>query len=362
MSLRRTALILALLLVAPTFGPPARAEIYVAKAGAVTDMGATAPRQELGIISDGSVGSSGVSSAITDPGMLKSASHFENPIACVCTPQGEASAQSEIHANDLVITGPPGDVAGVLHLQLEGHIGAGGTYPWSPGVEIQIHPEGNLQTGSYYISTSGVVTATGLLTPIAGSTVNLPLDVSFNLATGTPHTMDLVLYTFAGGMSVSTTANFADSRFMDDVDGDGYGGLHFVSGAGAVTLPPGYTLDSPQLGIAGGSWGTATTGVTPDRRTGAGLALALHPNPTSGPSTLRYVLPRSGRARVEVFSPDGRRLAVEEDAWRPAGPHQITLRLEDGSGRALPPGLYLARLEFEGESRVARIAVVGRPH
>jgi hypothetical protein len=41
-----------------------------------------------------------------------------------------------------------------------------------------------------------------------------------------------------------------------------------------------------------------------------------------------------------------------------AGTHEASLTLSDGSGRALPSGLYLARLEAEGRVLTRRVAAV----
>jgi hypothetical protein len=95
-----------------------------------------------------------------------------------------------------------------------------------------------------------------------------------------------------------------------------------------------------------------TTGVTP----GAGaepLRLALlqnAPNPFTGATSLRFAVPRDGRASLEVFNVAGRRVAQLLDRDLPAGHHTATWDGRDASGRRVASGVYLYRLTTGGES------------
>lgn len=67
--------------------------------------------------------------------------------------------------------------------------------------------------------------------------------------------------------------------------------------------------------------------------------LLAGPNPAVRHVTLRFMLPRADRARLEVFALGGERVAVLADGGLPAGAHSCALDLG-----ALSPGVYHARL------------------
>jgi hypothetical protein len=67
------------------------------------------------------------------------------------------------------------------------------------------------------------------------------------------------------------------------------------------------------------------------------------PNPASGPATLRFRLAREARVRLDVYDPQGRRVAVLADGVRGAGEHAVPL-----DRRSLAAGIYLCRLEVDG--------------
>jgi hypothetical protein len=76
------------------------------------------------------------------------------------------------------------------------------------------------------------------------------------------------------------------------------------------------------------------------------------PNPSAGGTTIRFDLPAAAQARVEVFTVDGRRVAVLLDAVRPAGTHDVTW---DGSG--LPPGTYVCRVTTARDRAQAKLTL-----
>jgi Tol biopolymer transport system component len=88
---------------------------------------------------------------------------------------------------------------------------------------------------------------------------------------------------------------------------------------------------------------TAETGVENE----APCAIALHPgvpNPFRDRATLAFDLPRAARARLEVFDPQGRRVALLVDSPLPAGRHAATWRARGGGARPTRAGIYLCRL------------------
>ncbi|MFN8587178.1 MAG: T9SS type A sorting domain-containing protein [Candidatus Eisenbacteria bacterium] len=94
---------------------------------------------------------------------------------------------------------------------------------------------------------------------------------------------------------------------------------------------------------------------------GAALALefaAPQPNPARGATTLRWTLPSAARVKLALYDAAGRRVATLADGAMDAGAHSATLALRDSAGRALPSGVYLARLECGGRTLTRRIAVI----
>jgi hypothetical protein len=90
---------------------------------------------------------------------------------------------------------------------------------------------------------------------------------------------------------------------------------------------------------------------------GGPLALALEPvrNPTQGGAlTVRFTLPSTAPASLELLDVAGRRVATQEVGSLGAG--QYTLEL--GEGRVLAPGLYLVRLRQGADARVTRVTVL----
>jgi hypothetical protein len=73
------------------------------------------------------------------------------------------------------------------------------------------------------------------------------------------------------------------------------------------------------------------------------------PNPTRGDVRLRFHLPEAGPAVIEVFDITGRRCGDLMEQTLAAGPHEVAW-----NARALPPGVYLARLLVAGRSETTR--------
>ncbi len=86
-------------------------------------------------------------------------------------------------------------------------------------------------------------------------------------------------------------------------------------------------------------------GLAVDGAGAAGLAFAPpSPNPAAHASRLTFTLPRAMPVRLEVFAIDGRLVRTLAAGERAGGEHAAAWDLRDASGRAVPPGLYLARL------------------
>ncbi|HPF35485.1 MAG TPA: glycosyl hydrolase [Candidatus Krumholzibacteria bacterium] len=70
-----------------------------------------------------------------------------------------------------------------------------------------------------------------------------------------------------------------------------------------------------------------------------------YPNPFNPSTTLRFELPRAGRAELAVFDAAGRRVATLVDGVKTAGAHRAVWDGRDAEGRTVQAGVYFARLQ-----------------
>jgi hypothetical protein len=101
---------------------------------------------------------------------------------------------------------------------------------------------------------------------------------------------------------------------------------------------------------------TITTDIEPESEPAlpTGLRLdAAFPNPFNPSTTVRVHLPKDAHLRLTVWNVLGQRVATLSDGWMSAGTHQVRI---DGSGWA--SGVYLIRLESDGEQRVQRMLLL----
>jgi hypothetical protein len=85
--------------------------------------------------------------------------------------------------------------------------------------------------------------------------------------------------------------------------------------------------------------------------TGAGFAhlSPLQPNPFSGSTAIRFELCEPAALRLTVYDPRGRKVTQLLSARRSSGQHRV-----DWDARGLPSGVYLIRLETEGETHTCK--------
>jgi len=82
--------------------------------------------------------------------------------------------------------------------------------------------------------------------------------------------------------------------------------------------------------------------------------LSRGPNPAAGAIEVEFRLPRAAEIGLEVFDPQGRRVAtLASGAWSP-GSHRATWA---AAGRAAP-GLYLVRFRYPGGHAQCRVVLV----
>jgi hypothetical protein len=96
----------------------------------------------------------------------------------------------------------------------------------------------------------------------------------------------------------------------------------------------------------------AATGVDPIwGETTSKLSLSQNaPNPFSSETTVRFALPNAGPVSLQVFDVSGRKVATLVDRTLDAGPHSVSWNGRDDSGSAVATGVYLVRLQSNGET------------
>lgn len=82
------------------------------------------------------------------------------------------------------------------------------------------------------------------------------------------------------------------------------------------------------------------------------------PNPFNPSTRIAFTLPAGGRAALSIHDARGRRLSTLVDAELGDGEHAATWHGRGADGRRAPAGVYFARLEFAGETRVLKLALV----
>jgi len=88
------------------------------------------------------------------------------------------------------------------------------------------------------------------------------------------------------------------------------------------------------------------------------LALTAYPNPFNPQVTLRFALPAAGPLRLSIHDLAGRCVRELLDGVQPAGPQLQRWDGRDAAGRALPAGVYLARLATPAGSASRRLVLL----
>lgn len=102
------------------------------------------------------------------------------------------------------------------------------------------------------------------------------------------------------------------------------------------------------------SWETAAP-----RPTLAELRLAeCFPNPFNPLTTISFAIPTASQARLQIVDLRGRLVATLIDELIPAGHHTVTWNGRGDTGREMPSGVYLSRLEAEGRVVHGRMTLV----
>jgi hypothetical protein len=91
----------------------------------------------------------------------------------------------------------------------------------------------------------------------------------------------------------------------------------------------------------------------------SGITLSrIAPTPSVTHADVAFSLTRAGRVRLTAYDVTGRRVRTLLDGSRPAGAHRERWDLRGDDGSDVAPGIYLVRLEAEGDTRTTKVTRV----
>jgi hypothetical protein len=99
-------------------------------------------------------------------------------------------------------------------------------------------------------------------------------------------------------------------------------------------------------------WGT--TGATVHDATPTLQLESPRPNPFGEGVLVKYVLPKEGNVRLEVFDVRGARVASIAASHQAAGHYEARWDGRNALGAPVRSGVYWVRLEFDGETRIRK--------
>jgi hypothetical protein len=150
------------------------------------------------------------------------------------------------------------------------------------------------------------------------------------------------------------------------VDGSAFKRVAYLEGAGTTTESQVYRHVDRSVPFAAKRIryrlrqvdydGAVTYSSEVEVRRGDARAFALHqphPNPASGPVTIRYELTERQKVRLDAYDALGRRVQTLVRRWQPAGRNEVTF---DAGG--LASGVYVIRLRAGGRVQAQTVTVL----
>ena len=131
--------------------------------------------------------------------------------------------------------------------------------------------------------------------------------------------------------------------------------------AGTIGQPEAAPQSGGPYQLVGGFWGIARSTVDAGPEDPSPRVFAVRiagANPFRAQTGFAIDLPGPQRLRVALYSVDGRLVKSLFDSDRGAGRHLVLWDGKDGSGRSVPSGVYLARIQagpFRANERVVRL-------
>ncbi len=106
---------------------------------------------------------------------------------------------------------------------------------------------------------------------------------------------------------------------------------------------------------------SSPTGVKEGGSPAAPSSFALwqnYPNPFNPSTVIRFALPQAGQMRLAVYNILGHRIRMLMEGVRPAGEFQVTWDGRDEAGRQVASGIYIYRLEAQGQSQTRKLTLM----
>ena len=79
------------------------------------------------------------------------------------------------------------------------------------------------------------------------------------------------------------------------------------------------------------------------------------PNPVFNNTTISYSIPHKGKVMVVVYDLGGNRIKLLTSKMQPPGEHSCQWNGRDQHGRIVPPGIYVAKLQYGDTTRAIRM-------
>jgi flagellar hook assembly protein FlgD len=87
----------------------------------------------------------------------------------------------------------------------------------------------------------------------------------------------------------------------------------------------------------------------------SGSLVSFYPNPFSDRVTINYNLPVASSVSLKIFNLMGQEVASLVDSEQNAGANSATWNALDFSGNKMQPGLYIYKLQFNGQSATGKL-------
>lgn len=88
------------------------------------------------------------------------------------------------------------------------------------------------------------------------------------------------------------------------------------------------------------------------------LRAAAYPSPTSRETAIRLNLPAGGPVHTTIYDATGRAVRRFGEELLAAGAHVFPWDGRDDAGRAVAPGVYLARVSTPEGAKTARVVII----
>jgi hypothetical protein len=91
---------------------------------------------------------------------------------------------------------------------------------------------------------------------------------------------------------------------------------------------------------------------------GGTLSVTCYPNPFNPTTTIEYVVPRTGRVRIDIFDASGSRVRTILDQEQEAGTYTTTWEARDDRGAPMSSGVYFLRVAQDRRERSHKLVLL----